>query len=437
MNRYQQKSFWLSSMDLAPGRRLREEIRCDVAIVGGGFTGMAAAYFLKKLDPAINVAVIEQEVVGYGASGRNGGFSMRLFGFNLPITSVRFGKKKAIEAHHYMTEAVELVRGLIDEHAITCDYEHNGFLRIATSPAYETRIRKEIDFANQIGLDDMRWLDAKELEAEVRAPHFRGALLDPHGAILNPAKLVRGMKQVVEDMGVHIYEDTPVTDIELGGGVTLCVPHGAVRADRAILATNAYTHLLPGLRRKQLPAFTHIVLTDPLRPEHFERIGWQNRQGLEDARNLIHYFRLTADNRLLFGGSDVKVPFGKRMNLDESAAVFRRLERNIRTMFPVLADVGITHRWGGPVSVTLDMAPAIGRVGSGRVFYSVGCMGHGVSLTHLNGKTLAELVLGKQTPRTEMFFVDRYLPPMPPEPFRFAVGQAARAVLNLQDRFTD
>jgi glycine/D-amino acid oxidase-like deaminating enzyme len=437
VNRYQQKSFWLSGFELAPGRRLTGEVSCDVAIVGGGFTGIATAYFLKKLDPAIEVAVIEKEVVGYGASGRNAGFCTRFFGLDPSVTALRFGRDNALKADQYMGEAVELVRHLVEEHAIACDYERVGALLVATSPAHEARIRKHVELARRIGLGDIRWLDSQELAEEVRSPLFRGAASDPTAAMLNPAKLVRGMKSVVEGMGVHIYEDTPVLDVKAGDGVTLRVPEGVVRADRVVFATNAYTHLLPLARRKQLPGFTHIVLTEPLRPEHFERIGWQNRQGLSDARNLIHYFRLTADNRVLFGGSDIKFSFGKGMDLDDSKDVFSRLERNLYAMFPALSDLQITHRWGGPVSITLDMAPAVGRAAKGRVLYAVGCMGQGVSLSHLNGKTLAEMALDKQTPRTEMFFVDRFVPPVPPEPFRYALCQTARGLLRLQDRLTD
>jgi glycine/D-amino acid oxidase-like deaminating enzyme len=437
VNRYQQKSFWLSGFELAPGRRLTGEVSCNVAIVGGGFTGIATAYFLKKLDPAIEVAVIEKEVVGYGASGRNAGFCTRFFGLEPSVTALRFGRENALKADQFTGEAVELVRQLVEEHSIACDYEPVGALLVATSPAHEVRVRKYVEFAHRMGLGDIRWLDSQELAEEVRSPLFRGAASDPTAAMLNPANLVRGMKSVVEGMGVHIYEDTPVLDVKAGDGVTLRVPEGVVRADRVVFATNAYTHLLPLARRKQLPGFTHIVLTEPLRAEHFEQIGWQNRQGLSDARNLIHYFRLTADNRVLFGGSDIKFSFGKGMDLDDSKDVFSRLERDLHALFPALADLQITHRWGGPVSITLDMAPAVGRAAKGRVLYAVGCMGQGVSLSHLNGKTLAEMALGKQTPRTEMFFVDRFVPPVPPEPFRYALCQTARGLLRLQDRLTD
>ena len=437
MEDYREKSFWLSELDLQPGDAVDGRIDCDVAIVGGGFTGVSAAYFLKQLDPSMDVVVLEKDLVGYGASGRNAGFSMTLFGFSMQMTRLRFGKDQAVEAHRYMNEAVSLVQQLVEEHDIDCDYEHNGFMRIATSERYVRRIKKELEFAAKMGIDDMEWMSAEEVAEQVQSPVFRGAAYEPHAALLNPAKLIRGLKDVAEAEGADIYEGSPVTEIDVDNGVVLTTPGGEVHADRAVLATNAYTHLLPLARSKQAPAFTHIILTEPLSDEHFDKIGWENRQGLEDARNMIHYFRLTDDNRLLIGGSDVKIPFGDEMGLDHDEEVFGQLKEGLDFLFPALSDLEIEHRWGGPVSVTLDMAPAIGEVKGGRLLYSVGCTGHGVSLTHLNGKTLAELITGKTTERTETFFVNRWVPPWPPEPLRFVATQTVRNALRFQDRITD
>ncbi|MFU8803872.1 MAG: NAD(P)/FAD-dependent oxidoreductase [Bradymonadaceae bacterium] len=434
---YSSKSFWLSTVDIDLLPSLEGEHSCDVAIVGGGYTGLSTAYFLKKFDPDLDVVILEKECVGFGASGRNAGFSMKLFGFSMAMTALRFGKENAVQAHHYMTEAVSLVRELVEKHEIDCDYEHSGFFRIATSEAYERRIRKEIDFAHANGVEDIEWWDAARLADEVRSPLFRGAAWEPDSAILNPAKLVRGLKDVVEAMGVRIYEQTPVVTILRKPALAVETPGGKLKAERLVLATNAYSHFLPVSPSRQAPAFTYVVLTEPLQDRHFDAIGWKSRQGLEDARNMIHYFRLTADNRLLMGGSDVSVPFGQNMDLDLCPPTFARIEENIRALFPALNDVSITHRWGGPVSITLDMAPALGFASDERILYSVGCTGHGVSLTHLNGRTLAELALGMDTERTSMFFVNRTVPPWPPEPLRYAASRAVRGALRLQDRFTD
>jgi len=434
---YRERSFWLDSSSYRPEPALSGDLTVDVAIVGGGFTGLATAYFLKRTRPDLKVALLESDVIGFGASGRNAGFSMTLFGFSLSLTALRFGRQKAREAHLYMERAVDLVRELVEEHEIDCDYEHAGFLRVATSARLARRIEHELELARSLGLQGLTWLDHAELQRRVRSPLYLGAWWEPRCGLLNPAKLAWGMKRVIAAQGTQIYERTPVTRIQRKQQIVLETTCGTVVADKVVLATNAYSHLLPGMRRKQIPVFTHIVLTEPLSPEILAEIGWEGREGIEDARNLVHYYRLTADNRLLMGGSSVTFAYGRRMERDHNPRTFAALEDNIRRTFPALQDVALTHRWGGPVSVPVDLTPAIGALGDGRVIYSIGCVGHGVSLTHLNGWTIADLLLGQETERTRVFFVNRRTIPWPPEPFRFVLSQAIKGVLELQDVFTD
>ncbi len=215
---------------------------------------------------------------------------------------------------------------------------------------------------------------------------------------------------------------------------TLHTPTGRVTADKVVFATNAYSHLFPELRSKETAAFTHMVVTEPLTPAQLSSIGWQHRQGIEDARNLVHYFRLTADNRIAMGGSDVSLTYGRSMERDLNPKTFADLERDITRLFPGLKGIGIADRWGGPVSVPVDLAPAIGFIGDRRVIYSLGCVGHGVSMTHLNGRTIADLVLEKVTDLTQVWFVGRRLIPWPPEPLRYAAGQMIRGYLRAEDR---
>ncbi len=436
---FREKSFWLMSRDYEPNPPLKGERDVDVAVVGGGFTGLSAAHFLKEEEPGFRVALLESQVIGFGASGRNGGFSMTLFGMTLSLTALRFGKEKAKEAHHYMERAVDLVRDLVQRHRIDCDYEHPGFLRVATSEKYRERILHEIDLAYSLGLEGIEWMEKGRLAEEVRSPLYLGAWWEPRCGILNPAKLAWGWKEVIERQGVEVYEETPVVEIrrEGKGRIRLTTPWGQVTTRKLVLATNAYSHLIPLLKRKQAPVWTHIVLTEPLREEHFEEIGWRNRQGIEDARDLVHYYRLTADNRLLMGGRDVSMAFGDDMDRDENEEVFAGLEQDVREIFPVLKNISFTHRWGGPVSVPLDLAPALGYLGNKDTVYSLGCVGHGVSLTHLNGKTLADLVLERKTDLTEVFFVNRRTIPWPPEPFRYLAGQAVRGFMKWEDRRHD
>ena len=432
---YKEKSFWLGSVPYKENNPLTGSIRYDVTIVGGGFTGLACAYFLKMAEPSIKVGLIESYVIGYGASGRNAGFSMTLFGFTLSLTALRFGKQKALEAHRYMEKAVDLVRDLIKQNNIDCDYEHPGFLRVATNKRYEKRIKKEIELAHKLGIEGIDWLEKDKLD--VFSPLYLGAWWEPRCGLLNPAKLAFGMKDVIQRLGVEVYERTPMLSIDKGREILIKTPKGEIKTDKVVFATNAFSILIPQLKRKQVPVFTHIVLTEPLKEKHFDEIGWKSRQGIEDARNLVHYYRLTADNRLLMGGRDVTIAFGKNLEKDLNERTFKELENDIKNTFPVLKDIKITHRWGGPVSVPVDMTPALGYLGDKRFVYSLGCVGHGVSLTNMNGWTLSDLILEKKTERTEVFFVNRKTIPWPPEPLRFVLSKIIKGSLDIQDRIYD
>ncbi len=438
MKTFEEKSFWMTTRDYTPGPKLEKELEVDVAIVGGGFTGLSTAYHIKKDNPGANVVLLEAQIIGYGASGRNGGFNMTLFGLTMDITRLRFGRTGAREAHHYMEKAVDTTRDLIRDLKIDCDYEHNGFFRVATSPGYRKRIMHEVELAHSLGLTGIEWLEKDAIREEVDSPQYLGAWWEPRCGILNPAKLAWGWKSVITGQGVAVYENTPVISmIREAGKIILQTPAGRVTAEKVVLAANAWSHFIPAIRRKQVPLWTYIVLTEPIPEDTLNLIGWKNRQGIEDARNLVHYYRLTADNRLLMGGRDAGLAWGKDMDKDQSPAVFAGLEKDVKAIFPQLEKINFTHRWGGPVSITLDLAPAMGFVGDKNVVYSLGCMGHGVSLTHLNGRTLADLVFEKQTDLTDVFFVNRTTIPWPPEPIRTLASRAVLAAMNFQDRFTD
>jgi len=429
------KSFWLATHGpYTPNPPVSGDVQVEVAIVGGGYTGLSTAYNLRKNHPGMTVAVLEGEVIGYGASGRNGGFSMTLFGMEPTVTKLLFGQQRTVEAHRYMERAVDCVDTLIREHQMQSEYWFPGFLRVATTPGYVKRIQRDLKILTDLGIHGIEWLDAERVRAEVHSPLFLGAWWEPRCGLLNPAKHVRELKRVAQQLGADVYERTPVTAIERGTRYRLHTPGGVVVADRLVLATNAYSHLLPELASKQAPVFTHMVVTAPLSATQLEAIGWKQRQGIEDARNLVHYFRLTADHRLAMGGSDVTLAYGRHMALDLNPRIFADLERDVVRLFPSLQGVSFTHRWGGPVSVPLQMVPALGYLGDRRAVYSLGCMGHGVSLSHLNGQTLADLISERSTDLTDTWFVNRRVVPWPPEPLRFGISQLVRGYLRLEDR---
>ncbi len=434
MKDFSDKSFWLATYGpYTPNPPLNGNLKVDVAIIGGGFTGLTTAYNLRKEAPGLSVAVLEAEGIGFGASGRNGGFSMTLFGLEPAVTKALFGHQRTVEAHHYMERAVDYVDALVKEHHIQSDYSFPGFLRAATTPGYKKRILHDLEILTSLGVSGIEWLEADALRAEVNSPRFLGGWWEPRCGLLNPAKQARELKRIAQQAGAQIYEATPVNEVSRDEKFTLNTPGGCVTADKIVFATNAYSHLIPQLRSKQVPAFTHMVVTEPLTPAQMEPIGWKGRQGIEDARNLVHYFRLTVDNRLTMGGSDVSIAYGRDMDRDLNENTFRNLERDIAWLFPSLKGARLTYRWGGPVSVPVDLAPAIGHLGDRRAVYSLGCVGHGVSMTHLNGCTLADLVLERKTDLTDTWFVDRRLIPWPPEPLRLVASQAIRGYLKVED----
>jgi glycine/D-amino acid oxidase-like deaminating enzyme len=431
---YEDKSFWLKHAGpYTPSPELQGQQTADVAIIGGGYTGLATAYNLLQDEPAMRVAVLESHIVGYGASGRNGGFNMTLFGLEPAVTKALFGQARTVEAHRYMERAVDYLHDLVAKHNLKSDYEHPGFLRVATTPGFVRRIQHDMEILTQMGIGGLEWYEAARLRQEVDSPLFLGAWWEPRCGLLDPAKHSRELKRIAQEAGAVVYEESPVQSIERGPRFTLRTPKGSLQADKLVFATNAYSHFFAELRRKQVPAFTHMVVTQPLTPEQLATIGWKNRQGLEDARNFVHYFRLTADNRIAMGGSDVSVSFAGNMDRDLNERIFSDLERDVVRLFPGLKGIEFVDRWGGPVSVPMDMAPAIGFVGDKRAVYSLGCVGHGVSMTHLNGRTIADLLLGKDTDLTQVWFVGRRTIPWPPEPLCFVASHAIRGYMRIED----
>jgi glycine/D-amino acid oxidase-like deaminating enzyme len=435
---YRSKSWWLETLPatITPNPELQGRQTADVAIIGGGYTGLSAGYHLKRLNPGLDVRLLESEVCGYGASGRNGGFSMTLFGLTKGITKFRFDDRKARAAHIYMESAVDYLHEVITQNGIDCDYERSGYLLVGNSPAQVRRIEHDFRIMERWGLGGVERWDRSRLAAEFNTEAYQLGWFEPRCAILNPAKLARGLKSLAEEQGVCIHEQSPVVRFGRNGsgGFVVETQSGRIESEYLVLATNAYSVLFPELRRLQYPAFTHIVLSEPLSPQQYADIGWQRRMGIEDARDLIHYYRLTADQRIAMGGGDVSIGYHTDLSKDLNAKTFGHLERHVVELFPQLKGLRFTHRWGGPVSVTLDMAPVIGYLGEDKkAIFAMGCIGHGVSMTTLNGRTIAELITGRATERTEMFFVGRKIFPWPSGPISYGLVQAIRGFMKLED----
>jgi glycine/D-amino acid oxidase-like deaminating enzyme len=428
-------NFWRESTEpRAVHPPVAGNLSADVAIVGGGYTGLATAYHLKTADPSLKVAVLDAETAGFGASGRNAGFVMTLFGASSGLMKSLHGKDKLLAAHKYMESAIDALEGMVNEHKIDCDFERSGFLKVATSPAYETRIKNEIELFHSIGAEGFEWLDATQVAARVRSPTFMGACWEPHCGLLNPVKWVDALRRLAVARGAKLYEGTRVESVtHEGGKFQVATPGGAVTADKVVFATNGYTHLIPGLASKQIPAFAYIVVTERLSEAQRAAIGWTGREGIEDGRNFMHFYRLTPDNRILVGGGPGLVPYGGSMDHDAYPKAWEHLQAFITTTFPALRGIRFTHRWGGAFSVTSDSTPQIGTLHGGGAVYSIGCTGHGVAMTHMNGRILRDLVLGRKTELTELWFVNRRSFPIPPEPIRSLAIKAVIAGMSLDD----
>jgi len=292
---------------------------------------------------------------------------------------------------------------------------------------------------NSLGFDDIEWLDGDAVRKLVDSERYLGAMWEPRLVLLDPARLVREEKRLAMELGARVFEDTPVLAIAAPSNADrryrLLTPEGAVTADKLAFATNAYSHVFEELARLQVPAFTYMIATAPLTDEQLAPIGWHARQGIEDARNLIHYYRLTPDNRITIGGGPVGLTYDGDLDRDTDERAWRHLERHLHWLWPHLSDVAITHRWGGPFSVTLDLTPALGYVGDDRrAVYGLGCIGHGVAMSYLNGVVLSELLLGDGEGMTsECPFVNGRVLRWPAEPLAGMAKHGLRAYLQVED----
>jgi glycine/D-amino acid oxidase-like deaminating enzyme len=443
LSRFEESSFWARKYGpYTPNPPLAGDTDVDVAVIGGGITGLTTAREVRRDDPGTSVAVLEGTVVGWGASGRNGGFSMKLFGLEPEMTKLRWGVERTVAAHRYAQRAVAFVKNLIESEGLDSDYRHTGMFRVSYSERQLRRLERTHALFRELGIDDdMSFWDREQLRAEFSTERYLGGIYERETGILDPCKHVRELKRLAVAAGAQVYERTPVARVERSGpGVVAHTPSGRVRAKKLVLATNAYSRSiagLPKLRSRQAPVWTFQVVTEPLSEAEWASVGWKRGQSLEDNRQLVHYFRPTVDGRITMGGGNVRTAFGEGFDRDFSPAIWRHCERHLKWIFPQLERVRIAYRWGGPVSVNADLTPEIGFIGDRRVIYSVGCVGHGVSLCHLNGRLIADLLAERKTDLTDFWIVERKSIPWPPEPFAALAAVLLHRGLQAWDLFEE
>lgn len=409
--------------------------RADVAIVGAGYTGLWAAVYLARLDPSLDIVVVERESVGFGASGRNGGWCIGELAASVDSLSRAGGRTAALRLVRAMHDAVDEVGRACAEEGIDCGYTKGGTVRLARSAAQLTRQRSEVDHHRDLGLteDDLRLLDRSEAEARLAATDVVGGLLFAHTAALHPAQLVHGLAAAAERRGVTIAEATTATSIRPGVVET---DHGPLRASTVVRATEGYTSSLEGESRTLAPLYSLMVATEPLPEETWDRIGLSHRETFADDRHLVIYGQRTADGRIAFGGRGA--PYGFRSRIDPAIETSSRrhdlIEGTLRALLPALADVGITHRWGGVLGVPRDWFPSVALDRTTGLAHAGGYVGEGVAAANLAGRTLAELIVGMTSERTDLPWVGHRSRRWEPEPLRWLGINGALRVMASADR---
>ena len=431
------RSYWLehsSTPEALPA--LGGRASADLCIVGGGFTGLWAALASKADDPGRDVVVLESDAVGHGASGRNGGFVSSSLTHGLSNGIARFaeeiGTLERLGAENYEGFCADIAR-----HGIECDLERTGELTVALAPHEVQWLEEEAELLRRFG-HDVELFGADEMRAEVDSPLYHGGVWDRTGAALvDPGKLASGLLATAIGLGVRIHEHTPANALAASAaGIDVSTPHGVLRARRVLLATSAYPGPLRSVRRYIAPVYDYVLVTEPLSARQLASIGWQRRQGLADAGNQFHYYRRTADDRILWGGYDAVYRFGGPVapRLDVSDHSFARLSQHFFTNFPQLEGTRFSHRWGGAIDTCSRFAVFFGTAHRGRVAYATGYTGLGVCASRFGARVALDLLDGRSSETTRLRYVRRKPVPFPPEPLRWAVIQLTRNRLAAADR---
>jgi glycine/D-amino acid oxidase-like deaminating enzyme len=426
---YRGVSLWLDTCgdDLRPRPGQDQDLDVDVAVVGAGYTGLWTAYYLSGADPSLRIAVLEREVAGFGASGRNGGWCSALFAASREAVAARAGRAAALDLQRAMIGTVGEVGRVARAEYIDCGFHRGGTLRLATQPAHVPRIRAAVaaDRSWELSEEDSRWLDAAQARDRLAVTGVLGAAYTPHCARIQPAALVRGLAHAVERNGVRIYEGTTVREIRPGEVRT---DRGRVRAEVVVRATEGFTPALPGLRRALVPVYSLLIATEPLPPEFWAGAGWAGRETVTDGRHLLVYAQRTADDRIAFGGRGAPYHWASavRPGFDRADRVFAALTGTMHSLLPDTRDAAITHRWGGPLGVPRDWFPSVGLHQRTGLAWAGGYVGDGVGTANLAGRTLADLILRRHTELTRLPWVGHRSRRWEPEPLRWLGINASR-----------
>lgn len=438
----QPASWWLEEALAAdPGEAcppLAEDLEADVVVVGGGYLGLWSAWFVTELDPSAKVVVLEQDIVGGGPSGRNGGFLNGKWTY-LPLLRELFGAEAAVAVADASLEPVDGIGAWAEQHGVDIWYRKAGYLHVSTSAAQDGGHLPAVQAAAEVGRPEMLLSESQEqVRARCDSPLFRAGGFDPNAASVQPARLARGLRRVLLERGVRIFEHSRVEAFAEGPPVTARTAGGSVRAAAGVLAVNAWAAAIPPFRRYVTKTSSHMVLTEPL-PEAIEELGWTGGECIADGRTLLHYFRTTPDGRIAIGGGGGRPGFGGHM--DDSTwrdpRCLAEVEAAMRRYFPPFATARVTHSWGGPIDVSAHHLPLFGTLAGGRVGYGFGFTGNGVGPCRMGGRILASLVLGQDDEHTRLAIVNGEPGRFPPEPLRWVGGMTVWAAFLRKERCED
>jgi glycine/D-amino acid oxidase-like deaminating enzyme len=422
--------FWMQSLEGERRRRpsLDGDLDADVAIVGGGYTGLWTAYYLKRADPSLHVVVLERERVGFGASGRNGGWVSGFFSGAPRAYARRSEPASVVALQRAMFDTVDEVGRVLAEEAIDAELLKGGSLDVALGEAHAVRLRAAVERQRAwgVGPEDLRLLGATELAERVRIPGARCAAFSPHVARVHPAKLVTGLAAAVERLGVTICEGTPVGEIAPGRATT---PRGSVRA------TEGYTASVAGLRRLLVPMNSSMIVTEPLAPQAWAQIGWDGFEAIRDGAHVYVYLQRTADGRIAIGGRGVPYRFGSRTDGDGATAprTIEALRSKLARLFPAAAGVEIAHAWSGVIGVPRDRCVSIDADPAQGLAWAGGYVGQGVAAANLAGRTLRDLVAGERSELTRLPWVGHRPRRWEPEPLRWCAIRGVYALYRQAD----
>ncbi|RUR03432.1 NAD(P)/FAD-dependent oxidoreductase [Labedella endophytica] len=440
---YRDTSFWFDALaeegtdDLLPRAFAPDGLDVDVCIVGGGLTGLWAAYYLTENDPSLSVVVIEKEIAGFGASGRNGGWCSALFPRETSSLVADYGHDAARRMRQAMVDTVDEVGRVVAAEEIACDFSKGGTVSFAMSDVQRTSALAEVEANNTFGVDRREFWDFRGAESSRSRPDGAiAATFNPDCARIQPAKLVRSLAEVVEARGVRIFEQTAAVSWT-EGEVVAETPVGRTRiaAGSILLATEAYGSQLPGIGRRVMPLYSLMIATEPLPDSFWDAAGIEHGQTFTDYRHLLIYGQRTADNRFAFGGRGARYHWGSTIDdsYDRVERVFEHLHHTLVEMFPAASDARITHSWGGPLGVPRDWHATVTYNRRTRVGLAGGYVGDGVGTTNLAGRTLADLVTAADSDIVSLPWVGHTSPRWEPEPLRFVGANLGLVGTTLAD----